>query len=652
MAQNRILDFNHLPRSARERFVACLQGRSAPAPIFVMRSGGAVVGWVLLGLVALGVLAWIPAASFGSMYSCRQSPLALLGMAIALFLVGLSAFGVLRRMRLSGSLPFPTGKYVFPMDIVIAESKDLELIPFANVVSLQPVHHYRNGFYTHTAFHISTVGGRRFTFSARSKPFAEAMLGNLRRSQMLLDQAIAARDVDQIAALDPFFDVRMQDWQNVSAGNEDGVLMARQVPSWLKMGWAAGLGLAVLAAPLWLARNALSDEIAFSKAKRSDNTYSYEDYLWKGTRHADEVRQNLLPHAELRDAKEKQSVAAIKDFLVKYPHSSVDAEAQQALKDAIHDDFVTAKNAGTVSALRAFIKDYPKADDVGAAKTAIHRLFEETLADFRPKANVADKNVLPFVQSLLAYEEMHDSSSVAVRFRRHNSVTLAAADKILAADDPGDTGPMGFAAVSQHFDPQDGEKRERAMVGALQSAFGEVFPADVLPLELGDVLPDDPKEKLDLTKPTILIDYVVGWSGETYVNRKESRRFVGIKIAFDVKMVQPDDEQALTFQMSVLPPDHFHVSYDTFTDPSFGALVDNPDAGPSDSLVYEIMAARAFDQLSTKLELVFFHDAPVHRRKPKADPDPKLLRGLGGAGAPDGLNGLGSNPWDDPTDNP
>ncbi len=71
-------------------------------------------------------------------------------------------------------------------------------------------------------------------------------------------------------------------------------------------------------------------------------------------------------------------------------------------------------------------------------------------------------------------------------------------------------------------------------------------------------------------------------------------------------MTIPNNGKLLKLKFKVLPPQQFTVSYDTFTNPSFGAAIKDASQGPSDSLVYEVMALRAFDELSSKVQDEFF----------------------------------------------
>jgi hypothetical protein len=362
--------------------------------------------------------------------------------------------------------------------------------------------------------------------------------------------------------------------------------------------------MAVVLGPLTFGlRNVASDEMAFQSA---ESTYDYQSYLYGGWRHVDEVREEFLPRAQLKDAAQKtdpaERIKAIQDIAAGKLVPSVKAEAAAALKAAFHAAFQKASEGGTVSALRDFQHLYPQAEDVPAAKQQIHVLFDKTLTDFKPRASKPDS--VPFVEALLGYMEKNDSPPLEVRFRRHNGKTMELADKVLSREAGANSD--AFASASSHFEPEDATTREGAVIAAMQKGFGGVFPTDVLPLTKGDDLDPNDMSIPATTKPSIFVDYTVGWSGATYSDPKEGKKFVGIVFDFDVLMTIPNSGKLLKLKFKVQPPDTFTVSYDTFSNPSFGDAINNAKQGPSDSLVYEVMALRAFDELSQKIQNEFF----------------------------------------------
>src|SRR5439155_18824912 len=95
------------------------------------------------------------------------------------------------------------------------------------------------------------------------------------------------------------------------------------------------------------------------------------------------------------------------------------------------------------------------------------------------------------------------------------------------------------------------------------------------------------------------IDYIVNWSGQTFVDASARRIFVGVGFAFAGVLHTPGSAHELRFSFTVRPPSEFSVSY-TNEHPEYGA------GGPSDTSIYATMAGRAFDELSTRLQGVFF----------------------------------------------
>lgn len=602
MAEILSIDFNQLPRATRERFVAITQNRAGPAPVFQQRTaGGAGCGWIsLMVLFGLGACA-VVVGGFGKPYSATQPVGTLFAYVLSFFLFFLGVAGSLRAAARKNALPFSAGVYVFPADTLIARDRNIKILSARELTDVQPVHHHRNGVYQQTIFSLSYSDGTRESFSVLGKPQAEAALQRLRSEGAQAARAIAQRDAHTLYPLDPLFEARTTGFQ---PSDDPSGPLAKSPPGWTSKYALFALVLAVVLAPITFGlRNLASDERAFQSA---EDVYDYQSYVYGGWRHVDEVRDEFLPRAQLKVAAQKTNVAervkAVQEIAGGKLVPAVRAEADAALKAALHAAFESAAYAGTVSALRDFQHLYPQAEDVPAAKARIHELFDKTLADFKPRASKPDS--VPFVEALLDYMEKNDSPPLEVRFRRRNGKTMALGDKVLSRE----AGPDGasFASASSHFEAKDAPSREGAVISAMQKGFGGVFPADVLSLTKGDELDPADTSVPGTSKPTIFVDYTVGWSGVTYSDPREGRHFVGIVFDFDVLMTIPNNGKLLKLKLKVQPPDSFTVRYDTFTNPSFGDAINNAKQGPSDSLVYEVMALRAFDQLSQKVQDEFF----------------------------------------------
>src|SRR5690606_22444062 len=114
----------------------------------------------------------------------------------------------------------------------------------------------------------------------------------------------------------------------------------------------------------------------------------------------------------------------------------------------------------------------------------------------------------------------------------------------------------------------------------------------------------------DVSAPTMVVDYEVGWAGTTYVTRDSRRRYLGVFVRFDLAIQVPKDARVLSFATKVEPAEAFPLEY-VPEDPIFQALVPPPTAPGAatsleDSRVYGVMLLRAFDQMAARLMPVFF----------------------------------------------
>jgi hypothetical protein len=598
----------------RERLIGCIAGAQSPTPLLSERfSQAGTFGWGFLGITCAAALLLMIPAGYAKPYnsSSVQGPVSLVVYVAALFGVVYSVLAVMRRWRLVSTLPFTPGRYLFPMDLVDARTRDVRIIPMSLLADLSAVHHHTNGVYTHTQFTLTFEGGKSEAFVVRSKGEAEGALHALRTSRAAIGEAVKNLHVDIIAGLDPFFEVRVADaWENPPPDKSfDQGPVAGEMPPWLKKAALVALAPAAVLGPIvWYARNRLSDDAMFEDAKAVNSETAFENYLRYGRRHADEVREEYIWKAALADANKMGTSTALEAFLRKYPDSPASKDIAEdklprlALKEA--------QSIGTVSAIRGFMKAHPGSVVEADASAEIHKLFAATLTEFKPQASTADPKMRSFIERLLKYLEEKESPPVLVSFRSIKSPSLELADKLLQTKAPGipDVPGASLAAVSPHFSDERSQPREAAIVTILQGAFSTIFPADVLPLKQGPRR-TEASSKDPVSEPRIEIDYEVSWSGSTYSSETSGREFVGIKIAFQVAMRLPGEpeKEALRFKLNVAPPDHFTVNYFSTPSPFIDQALLRKE-GPTDEKVYEVMAARAFDELSVKLRGVFFKE--------------------------------------------
>ncbi|HRI64712.1 MAG TPA: hypothetical protein PK156_10735 [Polyangium sp.] len=589
MSSIRTVDFNSLPQHVRERLVASFQKRGWPQPILsdTPSFGCAAFGWGFLALTALSISFTALAAGFGR---SRQDAVMIVvhGLAAGLFIS--SVLMIVRGALLRRSLPFPPGRYMLPLDFIIATERMLKIIPMSSLVNFQGVHQHTNGAYTGTTLTFSFEGNHSESIMVQGKQVAEQAMGMLRQSQEEVRNAAQSRNAEALQRLDPFFDIRMNDaWNSLTprAPHEIQAPAAKALPGFLqtKIVWLLCLvAVPVIGVPVWGIWNIISDEAMYSNAKTRDTVYGYEDYLRTGKRHEDEVRKTLLPKAAFKEAKAKGTVTAMREVIKKYAGSIVEPDA----------------------------------------KKEVHNLFEKTRKEFHDQASTSDQRLIPFMDKLIDHLEKNEANKVEVRFHSPSSASLEAVDTLLKK------GNEDVIAVAPHFSDSDCISRESVIVNRLGDGFAAIFPADIMTLATGTRIaekdseeplllglaakaapkkpgakPVEPaKPKVDMTGvtvPTIDIRYRVGWAGDIYSESKGTRKFVGIVVQFNVAMVVPGEKDVFDFALEVMPPDTFTVNYQ-----AYGGLLGANDGGPSEGRVYDVMAARAFDQLSSKLQSVFF----------------------------------------------
>jgi len=548
----REIDFNALPLAVRQRFVAAVSdSKAADAPL--AREVQGVVA-LSIGLAVLVLMAWGGLSSLGGGFGELGNPKAWLdwGQAIniSIWLAAAlyAALALWRRFRMRRAVPYPPGKYLFPLDLVDAQTGKLRIRSLANLKSIQPVHHTTYGIHRKTVITFGFEDGSKETLVESDRQRAEQGMAQWQARQAELRQAAQASDRATLMKLDPFFEVRATKWVLDSPAATHGPLATGEVPAWLKWRAPVAIGAALLIAVIAVAvRNVISDQLIFEEALRRGTERAYLDYLSEGWRNADQIRAGLARVA-FNDAKKKKSVTALRSVLTRYPGSGLDAE-------------VTAE---------------------------IGSLYAAAFETFRTQAATEDPTLVPFMQRLLSALRDAGGATLQVRFTRPTTDALQAADGRVAQR----LGPKAgdFAPSAKHFMSDSAAPREGRIVGEMNSGFKAIFPSDILTVAAAAA----PDARL----PVLDIVYTITPSGAIYKLDDSSRLFVGVVAHFDVRMSLPAATGDWRFQVEVQPPEHFTVNFQLPP----GAL---KGVAP-DERVYVVMAERAFDQLGLKLRTAFF----------------------------------------------
>jgi hypothetical protein len=552
MSDSRTVEFNALPKSVRERFIALTIGTATPAPALAERTatGTKIVGLsilaALLGLLALGVAG----ADFADWYRdfAIQGPLyVVFGYLPLFFLFFLVVLVIVHRRMMGSPYPFQPGRYLFPTDFVDARTGTLRIIPTRSLKDFKGTHMHTNNSYTHTQLNFVFEGATE-QFIIRGQEAAQAATNAFWDSQKALSAAAQAQDWDAIAKLDPFAECRRTGKWEGGTANDGGPRIKEAAPWYRRRYVIAALAAVVLCPLIALARNYASDEKMFAMAKQFDTESSWGQYIDHGWRH--------IPEAKLA-----QPIAAFRE----------------------------AKKDATVSKMRRVLKTYPGSSVEADARAALHELYMKTFADFQQRASTADARMLPFMRRLIDYLEKNDTATVHVAFSPPSTGTLAQADAFFQREYS--RGGKIVEPISKHFEPKSSGPRESSIVSRLNSAFGSIFPTDVLTLQQA-AAGATPSGK----EPQILIAYVVGPSGKAYVSDDEQRVFVGIDVSFGMRMRIPSDASPFDFNLKVSPPERFRYRVER--------------GGSQAEAAYNAMAERAFDEFTQKLQAVFFRNPP------------------------------------------
>jgi hypothetical protein len=542
------LDFYGLARPVQERFIASTRAQAVPTPLAVQPAALTHMRpWLVGSAAALLVLIGLTALGFGDLNSeFALASTTLLAGYVALF--ALSVGCLLRALALRHrflSLPFTPGSYLFPIGVVVARSAQVKLHPLSDLDGSQ---------LSGKTVRLTFRGGQSFEFTTRDEDTAGQVQKLVSEAKKTLQLAEETSNWRELARLDPLRDNGFSNPFGPTAGYR------MRSPAWAR-GWLAlalilGLGGGY---GLWKVRNTLGEKRLYQAAAARNDVEGFQAYLARGG-NRDEVRQVLLPRAELKRAEAVGTVEAIEAYIDSHPSSRIADEVAASLRSALLSALESAKGAGTLSAIRELRTRYknvaPIADEIAAAE---HQYYERVFEQYSSEAPKGEKiDPVPFIKRLLDYLERH-GPTVEVRWRRQlkESTRLADTQVKLSAYFMGN-----HSIPSQYFDAAHSRQREAKASEKLLSLLQPHFPSEVLHFELAeafdapDAKPSNETPPLPSPSvPTVFITHNVEMTGG-YMNANPRGIFVGAGLLFEAEFVIPGDAQALSFRYSVWrPPD-------------------------------------------------------------------------------------------------
>ena len=570
------VDFWGLQRSIQERFVASTQGAAAPAPLAIRPMARDTR---ILTYAALGVCGFVAAivglrVGFGDLNS-RYALAPAWCIAVYGGLFALSALGFFKaaaRYVTAYAVPFRPAVYLFPIGVIDARSPQLA------------VHHISEDT------QVTVDAGRRSLRLELSGAHYEFPAGDVEQAQRAANAIIELRErlanagpestTREQSLVDPLID---NGFKNPFAPPEP---LRKTLPFWLKLWPLLALGPGVLlGGAAFLIRNHLSEVRLYAAARSADRTETYRLYLARGGKNPD-VEALLLPRTELRDAVQRDSVAAIEQFLAQHPTTQIKPEADAALQQALLKELSTAEAAGTLGALKAYAAQYARYSFLTPnIDRAINARIDAALQQLKPTLASNQSRLLPFMERLLRYTAQH-GPEVSVRFQRKPIETLETAEKALRLN-PYFSGQTTLPG--QYFDESHQTPREATAAGYITAALSDHFPHDLVDPKAGPAL--DANADAKPTVPTILVTYHTELSG-AFISRKPRMALSGIGLITKVSFEIPADSEGLNFKLTVWRAPNLNTITETST--------------PAD--LYQGMADEAFKRFVKKYLATLFVD--------------------------------------------
>ncbi len=518
------VEFYRLPRALQDRFVESARGISVPAPLVAKAvPNKEAFSWAVGSIVCL--LLWFAFSALG--FGDLEHALALAGLGVLSVHVLLAAGAALCALKVWATvwrerrIPYRRGIYVFPFGVIDASRDKFQIRPLSELKRVDATAKGRIVF--------QFDAGAQYEFDVGTGERAELVRQQAEEGQRRFLEAQAAGDQRTLALLNPL--------EESGYPNPLAPTTPRTCPVFMSVP-IMGISVLVIAVPLaaltWWGRNVLSEKALLAKAQELGSIEAYRLYLTRGGTRAD-VRDVLLPRAELMAAKQKKTVRAIEDYIRSHPNSKIQAEVTAAHREALLAVLSAAKKSGTLDALSAIEQKYSGhgliEKELAAAK---HQVYERAFENVKAKVPKEERELIRFTRALLDYSEKH-GPSVEIRIRRRFPDSNAIMDRMIEKS-PYYQGT--YMKPLQYFEGEYAEKRERALAEEIQARFQKLFPPDVLKFEIGSTIVDQEGELPTVKKPTLFIDCKTRLAGG-FISVRPRGVYVGTGVSFQTRFVIP-----------------------------------------------------------------------------------------------------------------
>ncbi len=580
VGQPKRVEFYRLPRPVQERFAAATRRTAPPAPL-LFRPAPRTGVWALLGGSALlaAVFTLVLRTGWGDVGSAvalHGAKMILLDLA----LLSAAAYGVVHAMsviRALDALPYAPGTYLFPGCIVEALGPVLRVWSVGDAETLEVVTS------PSAALSIRMHGGAKLVLAAASHEEAQRAERTLTARRGDLARALAEDDAHVLAEMDPLHDSAL------SSPIGPTERMAYELPTWIRLDWAIALGIGVVMGLVLVeSRNAMSDEAMFRAVAAAGQAPVFQAYLAQGGKHSGDVRDVLLPRAELGAVEATGRVDAVQAFADAHPASKIQPEIDAALRRLLLVELDKARKVGTVAALDDFSRRFPKSGLSAELAAARHTLYAQALAAWKTKAK-PDAGTAAFMERLLGAAERRGSAACEVRFRLMPSKTLDDADEKTQKNSHY---PGPDALPSHYLTPEALAIREQKVEADVVAGFASAFSSDVLDVRPAPRL--DPAAPLPTAVPTLVVTYAPEWSHANALSLRPPTLFSGINFAFDATFALPEGAPLNVKVKSWRGAELWKIKGDGMTREDF------------EQKIYDSMIDGAFDQLDKRLTDTLF----------------------------------------------
>jgi hypothetical protein len=325
-------------------------------------------------------------------------------------------------------------------------------------------------------------------------------------------------------------------------------------------------------------RNFIGEEALYREARAVGTRDAYQVYVARGGKRS-EIREILLPRAELAAIVERGDLPELESYALKRKNSAIWPEIEAALGRSLLAELERVKGLGTRAALREFQTRYERhALLAPSIERAVSDHRARVLAKFAAMAKPSPE-VLDLFRRLLTYADTH-GPRVELRYRRKMSDSVPRTESQLRKS-------IFFGGEAslpkQYFDAKHSEKREAELTKTLVGHFSRAFPSDMLTLEPSAPL-DEPSEELPkVSAPTLLVSHRTEMSG-AYLSTQPRAAYTGIGLLFRVSLQIPDD------------PDSHVYKYSTWHAPALREIRN----GASFESIYGEMGEKAFAKLTKR----------------------------------------------------